>query len=162
MLDNIQRTNTEEDAKLCHQLLSAVTLAVRPLGLFEVVIIAGLPLEMNEYDLETQIRQCGPFLIVQDKTVLSVHQSAQDFLNGNGSESLNVLETSTLGSHYSIVKICLNRLSKELRMDICSLKIPGFHIKGLNPEQTLHINHLKYACYYWVHHLNEGRGGRQK
>ncbi|KAF3313694.1 hypothetical protein TWF173_005764 [Orbilia oligospora] len=163
MLNNIERTNTEEDTGLCRQLLSAVTLAVRPLSLSEMAIIAGLPPEMNEYDMEVQVKQCGSFLIVQEKTVLFVHQSAKDFLDGYGSGNMRILGSTTLtqGPHYPIVSRCLNRLSKELKMDICDLKIPGFHIKFLKPEQILHINHLKYACCYWVHHFIEAGVGER-
>ncbi|KAF3103330.1 hypothetical protein TWF706_004938 [Orbilia oligospora] len=153
MLNNIERTNTEEDTELCRQLLSAVTLAVRPLSLSEMTIIAGLPPEMNEYDMEVQVKQCDSFLIVQEKTVLFVHQSAKDFLDGNSSGKLGLFGPPTRSPHYSIVKRCLTRLSEELRTDICDLKMPGFHIKNLIPEQILHINHLKYACYHWVYHL---------
>ncbi|EGX46242.1 hypothetical protein AOL_s00110g66 [Orbilia oligospora ATCC 24927] len=163
MLNNIERTNTEEDTGLCRQLLSAVTLAVRPLSLSEMAIITGLPPEMNEYDMEVQVKQCGSFLIVQEKTVLFVHQSAKDFLDSYGSGNMRILGSTTLtqGPHYPIVSRCLNQLSKELKMDICDLKIPGFHIKFLKPEQILHINHLKYACCYWVHHFIESGVGER-
>ncbi|KAF3187759.1 hypothetical protein TWF225_003998 [Orbilia oligospora] len=161
MLNNIERTNTEEDTELCRQLLSAVTLAVRPLSLSEMTIIAGLPPEMNEYDMEVQVKQCGSFLIVQEKTVLFVHQLAKDFLDGNSSGKLGFFGPPTRSPHYSIVKRCLTRLSEELRTDIYGLKMPEFHIKNLIPEQILHINHLKYACYHWVYHLT-GVGVRDR
>ncbi|KAF3167829.1 hypothetical protein TWF788_011068 [Orbilia oligospora] len=125
MLNNIERTNTEEDTGLCRQLLSAVTLAVRPLSLFEMAIVAGLPPEMNEYEMEVQVKQCGSFLIVQEKTVLFVHQSAKDFLDGNSSGKLDFFGPPTRSPHYLIVKRCLTRLSEELRTDICDLKMPG-------------------------------------
>ncbi|KAF3216685.1 hypothetical protein TWF191_008930 [Orbilia oligospora] len=104
MLNNIERTNTEEDTGLCRQLLSAVTLAVRPLSLSEMAIVAGLPPEMNEYEMEVQVKQCGSFLIVQEKTVLFVHQSAKDFLDGNSSGKLDFFGPPTRSPHYLIVK----------------------------------------------------------
>ncbi|KAK6518886.1 hypothetical protein TWF281_003577 [Arthrobotrys megalospora] len=159
MLDDIRMTNSEEDARLCHQVLCAVTLAVRPLSLLEMAIVAGLPRGMNEDELRMQVKECGSFLVIQNKTILFVHQTAKDFLDKHTSDGWDPLEDTY--AHHSIVKSCIRRLSEDLKMDICDLKLPSFSTKNLNTEQTEKIIHLRYASCYWVSHVAMSKVGRE-
>jgi hypothetical protein len=66
--------------------LSATTLPYRPLHLHEINIVAGLQEEVTDIeDLERILNMCGSFLTIRDNYVYFIHQSANDYLNGNAS-----------------------------------------------------------------------------
>ncbi|KAK6527292.1 hypothetical protein TWF281_010479 [Arthrobotrys megalospora] len=152
MLEHLHNIYPEHDVALCSQILSAAVVTLRPLHLREMVIVAGLPAEMEEFDIEVQVKQCGSFLAVQNQTIFFVHQSAKDFLDKQVRSSL-VIPYGLDFQHREVTHRCLRSLSEELRMNICHLEHPGFSAKDLTVEQKAPVLHLRYACYHWVDHL---------
>ncbi|KAF3929563.1 hypothetical protein ABW19_dt0206190 [Dactylella cylindrospora] len=80
MLAQIEKSCSNEDFSICSKILLAVVAARVPLRLSELPIVAETPKEMDEQDLEQQVKECGSFLFVENETVFLVHQSAKDFL----------------------------------------------------------------------------------
>ncbi|KAF3177503.1 hypothetical protein TWF788_007706 [Orbilia oligospora] len=152
MLKHLDRSGYNNDVELCSQILSAMVVAFRPLSLQEMVTIAELPSEMNEIDIEVQVKSCGSFLTIQNRIVSFVHQSAKDFLDNNIGSRL-IIPNGLGYQHQEIFTRSMRQLEKELKADICSLNCLDFAVKDLRAEHRDMIDHLRYACYYWVDHL---------
>ncbi|KAF3286218.1 hypothetical protein TWF970_009764 [Orbilia oligospora] len=152
MLKYLDRSGYNNDVELCSKILSAMVAAFRPLSLQEMVTIAELPSEMNEIDVEVQVKSCGSFLTIHKRIVSFVHQSAKDFLDNNIGSRL-IIPNGLGYQHQEIFTRSMRQLEKELRTDICSLKRLDFAVKDLKAEHRDVIDHLRYACYYWVDHL---------
>ncbi|KAK6347227.1 hypothetical protein TWF696_007300 [Orbilia brochopaga] len=152
MLAHIEKFSEGEDFILCSEILLAVIAARRPLCVSELPIIAGMPAEMDEQDLERQIRECGSFLVVQDDYIFLVHQSARDFLESQIGLKLDAVKNLS-EQHRTIVHRCLSQLYKELKRDICGLEDDFFRMLDLTNGHLNMIQHLSYACLYWVSHL---------
>jgi len=153
MINQIQRHDME-DIQFCFRVLSAVLLAYRPLHLEELATVATIP----ENDAEELVGLCGSFLSIQDKTVYFVHQSAKDFLHlGEGLKI--ILPQGIEDGHRQMVERCMDILSRQLKKDICDLKYPGFLNRDLAPKHKSRILYLRYACCYWVRHMQHIRQG---
>ncbi|RVD86158.1 uncharacterized protein DFL_004448 [Arthrobotrys flagrans] len=152
LLEQISGSCYDENVKFCSQILSAAVVAFRPLSLREMVTVAGLPLAMDENDIEVQVKNCGSFLAIQHDTIFFVHQSAKDFLDEQVGSNL-VIPRGLGHQHHEVVNRCLQQLQRELKMDICNLSDPNFPTNELTAKQRDPVIHLRYACYYWVNHL---------
>lgn len=61
-------------------------------------------------------------------------------------------------AHELLADRCISLLSAKLKRDICNLQEPGFLAKDISDQQRgsgLSAD-LRYACEYWVQHLNKG------
>jgi hypothetical protein len=74
MIDQIKRL-VSEDMEYCRLILSATTLAYRPLQLLELGAVSGLPevIAGNVKNMETIVKKSGFFLTVRNKTIYFVH-----------------------------------------------------------------------------------------
>ncbi|KAF3917689.1 hypothetical protein AA313_de0209527 [Arthrobotrys entomopaga] len=152
MFNKIQTSNLEEDYDICSRVLSSALIANRPLRLLEIWVVAGLPYDMDEHEIEEHVKQCGSFLVIQNKTIFFVHQSSKDFLDGKIGTKL-IMPGGLVENHRTIAWRCLMRLSKDLKMDFCDLKEPGFSVSDISEEQTNRLIPLDYACSHWVSHV---------
>jgi hypothetical protein len=83
-------------AAFAREILLAVLVAVRPLTLYELAILAGLPTEHCD-DISSILEyaaQCGSFITIRKNAVHFVHQSAKDYLS-----STNALNISLNAGH---------------------------------------------------------------
>ncbi|KAJ3454768.1 hypothetical protein MRS44_013368 [Fusarium solani] len=85
MMKQIQQLK-RRDLEFCRLVLSAATLAYRPLHILELGVVSGSPGEKSGKSerIQTIIRMCGSFLTMRDDQVYIVHQSAKDYLSGKG------------------------------------------------------------------------------
>ncbi|KAF3185456.1 hypothetical protein TWF225_005238 [Orbilia oligospora] len=151
-LKYLDRSDYNNDFKSCSKILSAMVVVFRPLSLQKMVTIAELPSEMNEIDVEVQVKSCGSFLTTHNRIISFVHQSAKDFLDKNIGSRL-IIPNGLGYQHQEICTRSMRQLENELRTDICSLKRLDFAVKDLRAEHKDMIDHLRYACYHWVDHL---------
>lgn len=146
----LEQIITSDYSKLCRQVLAIVCIAYRPLSLDE---LRSLVPELQAYGseaLKDLIGECGSFLTLQENVIYFVHQSAQDFLVGNGKETIFPLGISE--EHRFLFKQSLQSLA-ILRRDIYGLKSPGVSIKDITPPDPNPLSPIKYAIFYWIDHL---------
>jgi NACHT domain len=155
MMEQISSLADTEDVELCSSILRAVTMAVRPLHLNELVFVAKLPDRMHK-DLPLVcelVSLCGSFLTLREETVSFVHQSAKDFLSvGRG---VSIFSSGQSRDHSIVARRCRELMSRTLRKDICDLRVPGVVIDEVEPERVVRClsTPVQYACCYWVNHL---------
>lgn len=153
MMAQISSLSDLEDIELCFSILRAIAIAVRPLHLSELALVAGLPGEMHDdlASVEELVSQCGSFLTPRDTVVSFVHQSAKDFL----SQSSSIFPSGHPREHGAISHRCRELMSRTLKKDICNLRAPGIIIGEVEPGRVMRYLSapVQYACCYWVNHL---------
>ena len=77
--------DTEKSA-LCTQILRSSALAYRPLLLEELVTMAQLPQDLldNDQSLSEYVELFSSFMILRERTIYFVHQSAKDYFAKGG------------------------------------------------------------------------------
>jgi hypothetical protein len=141
--------------EFCHLVLSAATLAYRPLQLLELGAVSGVPEKIagKAKNLVTIIKRSGSFLTVRNERIYFVHQSAKDYLIGKGRQS--IFSASPAVAHRRIFTQSLQVIRKTLRRDIYSLGALGTPIKQAQPPDSDPLEVAQYAYIYWVDHLRE-------
>ncbi|KAK6531042.1 hypothetical protein TWF281_007869 [Arthrobotrys megalospora] len=89
-----------------------------------------------------------------------LHLSFREFLVDPKKESRNFwFWTDEKKTHSIIATRCLEVLSTSLKENICSLGFPGMLRKDIDIKiiDTRLPAHIRYSCYYWVHHLEQSR-----
>ena len=97
-----------------------------------------------------------------DSPVRLLHLSFRDFLVDSDKRETNPFWIDTRECHMRIANRCLQILnsSGHLKRDICGLENPGKMRMEVDPD-TIHTHlpaHVRYACQYWVHHLEQSHG----
>ncbi|KAK6358719.1 hypothetical protein TWF730_008042 [Orbilia blumenaviensis] len=146
-----------EDSKLCRIILSTVSLAYRPLQLAELQSLTELENESKTgLDiLNNLVKECGSFLTIRNSTIYFIHQSAIDFLIGDGS-SIIFGSTSRKEVHYSIFLHSISTMSNILRRNIYNLQRPMCKIGDFRPPDSDPLETIQYSCTHWVDHFHEG------
>ncbi|KAI2791674.1 Vegetative incompatibility protein HET-E-1 [Penicillium oxalicum] len=154
MIDQIEQ-EAPRTRKFCHLVLSAATLAYRPLQLLELGAVSGLPDEIagKAKSLVTMIKRTGSFLTVRDESIYFVHQSAKDYLIGKGAQS--IFSAGPTVAHRRMFTQSLQVVKKALRRDMYSLGALGTPIKQAQPPNPDPLAVARYSCVYWVDHLRE-------
>ncbi|KAK4233014.1 hypothetical protein C8A03DRAFT_39311, partial [Achaetomium macrosporum] len=137
----------ERDPQYCKAVLAAATLALRPLTLSELAVLAGLPPAMPP---RTIVKKCGSFLTVKDETVYLIHQSAKDYLVENYTSRLQ--PGGVAQGHADISRRSINEMSLILKQNIYDLDF-GFKPKDISPPQPDPLARIRYSCVFWAHHL---------
>jgi hypothetical protein len=116
-------------------------LAIRPLALSEIAILAGLPSEAAGLIVE----QCGSFLTVRSDTVYLIYQSAQDYL----SENYRKLHDVTCNmAHLVIFERCLRGMMDILEENIYGLSNLGVTSLEARIPSPDPLRSIRYACRY--------------
>jgi hypothetical protein len=157
----IDQVRSSEDGELCKRILAAMSIVYRPIALDELASLVELPKDLSDgpETLSEIIAICGSFLTVCEGTILFVHQSAKEFLLREKQNGVFAKDIET--EHRTIFARCLQAMSKTLRRDIFQLKFPEFRIEKVVPSSPHPLSAAKYACVYWVDHLNHS-GYREK
>ncbi|TEY24921.1 hypothetical protein BOTCAL_1346g00010 [Botryotinia calthae] len=147
MLEQIQHKKTDV-AELCTQILAVMIVVFRPVTLDE---LKSLIILADEISLEEVIQHCGSFLVVRDKKIFFVHQSAKDFLSLKAAKTIFPNGISQV--HNKVFLSSITIMSNTLKRDIYNLRHPGFPIdkvKQLDPDP---LTYMRYSCMYWISHL---------
>jgi hypothetical protein len=166
MMDQIFAHEDGGTAQFCKEILKAVTLTFRPLGLRELAVVAGLPDDHFDFPqaVADLVGRCGSFLTVRQDTVSFIHLSAKDyFTSGNGQQ---VFDSAVAEEQGRVTHRLLNAMRHTLRRDLCGLEKQGARIEGMTEQiQESILPQIAYACEYWVDHLcdsnltSSGRNG---
>ncbi|KAJ8063403.1 hypothetical protein OCU04_008623 [Sclerotinia nivalis] len=140
-----------EAAQLCLQILAIVVIAYRPVTLDELMSL----MEMNnEIPLEEIIQLCGSFLVLRNKSVFFVHQSAKDFLSKKATR--RIFPDGISKVHNKAFLNSMTIMSNTLKRDIYDLHYPGFSIDKVKQPDPDPLAYIQYSCIYWVDHLKDG------
>tara|TARA_R110002003_G_scaffold62_24_gene5754 strand:- start:1472 stop:3817 length:2346 start_codon:yes stop_codon:yes gene_type:complete len=122
----------EERRETSRQILQWVSTALRPLCLAELAsavdVEATSGLMTIEQAILDEIAFCGPFLKIEGKIVELVHQSAQDYLLREKTDSDPILETFRIkpeSAHMYLARTCLDRFVRQGMNDISSHRSSG-------------------------------------
>ncbi|KAL4951799.1 quinon protein alcohol dehydrogenase-like superfamily [Aspergillus filifer] len=139
----------------CRRILAAVTLALRPLHLSELGLVAGLEPELAEdhASLVEIVGLCGNFVFVRKETVYFVHQSAKDYLSTHGRDE--IFSKGVAAVHSEIVSQALKEMANTLHRDIWGLHEPGYYIKAFQTPVPDPLAHTQYVCTHWIDHICE-------
>jgi hypothetical protein len=155
MLNHLLNQDDEEDRALCTSVMRGVVLAQRPLSLAELGVMAGLPATefVRDEDISNLVRSCGSFVDIRDDTCYFVHQSAKDFFL-DSEAGKGIFEGSLLAEHEQIACRSLDAMGRALAKDnICSLVHPGSSPPDLQTILTSPLWPIRYACTFWMDHL---------
>ena len=137
----------------CMRLLRVMMLAYRPLKVAEVESLAGSGYQdVLAYDT---IERCAFFVKISDDSIEFVHQSARDYLDGQGEKS--PLEQRDEYQHASMALCALNFLNRRLKINLLDLPrpdstyVPGGATK--DTERSKLLDTLEYAATFWAEHL---------
>ncbi len=150
MLDQIKAS---EYSELCMNVLAVVSTVYRPITIDELLTLVKMPNGVDsEYEaLAEIIGYCRSFLVIRERTIFFVHQSAKDFLIGKAPQELLLLRVQDV--HNIIFSRSLQVMSMTLRRDIYNLRAPGISIDQVEPPNPDPLAAVRYSCLYWVDHL---------
>jgi hypothetical protein len=151
----MNQIHTSEDAELCKSILALASAAYRPITLDELPSFIEMPPRSsgNDKAMEEIIGRCGSLLILEERTISFVHQSAKDFLVTTASHI--IFPSGTQDVHHSIFSRALRVMEKTLRRDIYSLGSPGFPIEQVQEPNPDPLAAARYSCVYWIDHLHD-------
>ena len=140
-------------SEYCRAVLTAATLAYKPLRLAELANVSGLPKEISKR-IKTVVALCGSFLTVKDGTVYLIHQSVKDYLIGKASAV--VFPSGRDQVHRDIFTHSVQALSTGvLRRNIYSLPSYGTRIDEIKVPEPDPLTGIGYSCLYWARHFCE-------
>ncbi|KAL2142978.1 hypothetical protein VTI28DRAFT_500 [Corynascus sepedonium] len=145
MMDSIEAGRMIEPQD-CKRVLAVMSLAFRPLSIFEVS-------ELTEWSLdfaEKAIEMCGSFLRITEGTVYFIHQSAKEYLEKNFKSRLQ--PAGPVQGHVEIYRRSIDALSRILRHNIYNLD-PGLKPEDMTPPDPDPLAPIRYSCVFWVDHL---------
>jgi hypothetical protein len=133
----------------CKNVLAAVTLALRPLTLPELGVLADLPPDMPR----TIVEDCGSFLTIKEETVYLIHQSAKDYLDENYTSRLQ--PAGVAQGHTDISRRSIDAMFSMLKQNMYNLDF-GFKAKNTSPPNPDPLAPIRYSCVFWADHLLNG------
>ncbi|KAH9231987.1 hypothetical protein K456DRAFT_405519 [Colletotrichum gloeosporioides 23] len=149
---------SDEEADSDQQLkfLGALVLLATPLSAASLTALLGMDIDdVNWWLLELHaVLEIPP---ERHRPIRLLHKSFSDFLlhsddTGNGKHIVNATAT-----HAMLAAQCIQRMKAGLRRDICGIDKPA--VQGDEINQDLVDTHitadLRYACLYWVYHLQQ-------
>ena len=151
----MKQIRTLRTAKRCESILAVILVVHRPITLDELPSFVDMPPRSsgNYKALAETIGHCGSFLILRDRTISFVHQSAKDFLTNKAVDI--VFPSGMADIYYTIFSRSLQVLRSVLRRDGYSLRAPGITINQVKQPNADPLAAVPYSCLYWAHHLFE-------
>jgi len=128
--------------------------------LFDVLTASALGqlLDTKPREVERTLESLSSILSYSDSEgspIRLLHPSFRDFLLDN--RRCDDPRFSIVGdnAHGDLAVSCLDLMSRHLKQDMCSLKLPGSLTSEVDPStvQRYLPNEVQYACRYWVDHL---------
>ncbi|KAJ5538249.1 hypothetical protein N7494_007728 [Penicillium frequentans] len=151
MLDQVRKS---EDAELCKRILAVMSIVYRPITLDELTATVEIPNGLDDEALLEIIVLCGSFLTLRDDVIVFVHQSAKEFLVEKA--HIEVFPEDQEAEHLAIFSQSLLTMFKTLRRNIFDIESFGISTKEFTQPSPNPLAAAKYACVYWVDHLQEG------
>jgi len=149
----------ESLARQFREIIGSIVILADPLPLSSLASL----LDFSKEDVESQLDHLYSVLSIpsdRDYPVRLLHLSFRDFLLDSEKRE-NWFWVDGTKTHEVIAAKCIERMSRQngLRENMCGLEFPGM-LRSEIDKKTLHdclSPDVRYACQYWVHHLNEGK-----
>ncbi|KAK7184913.1 Vegetative incompatibility protein HET-E-1-like protein 15, partial [Paraphaeosphaeria sporulosa] len=153
MVDQIQQL-PKRNLEKCRLLLSAVSVAYRPLHLAELGSLCKLSGQVSTLirNTRTLVAMCGSFLTIRDDRVYLIHQSVKDYISDEARAAVFRHKGEV---HYDIFSQSLKLMSSTLKRDMYGLNAPGFPINEVITPTTDPLTTTRYSCIHWIDHLCE-------
>ncbi|KAI9804563.1 MAG: hypothetical protein M1833_006636, partial [Piccolia ochrophora] len=145
----MEKNRNTENQNVALDILRSVVVAVRPLTLKELGIMADLPSE-SRHDLGSLTEQaelCGSLLTIREDSVYLVHQSAKDYLL---SSEETIFSKDLAREHTVACARCFRY--------ICSLSVVSDHsdeadrLVEKSPVNGTTRSFIRYSVLYWMDH----------
>jgi hypothetical protein len=139
----------EESWEFCRRILSALTLAYRPLSLAELGVLSGLPQDIRTSHIVTL---CGSLLTIQDDLV-DIDLSTKDYLSNKARG--DIFPSDLTDVHRTMFLQSMQAISSILQQNMYNLHHPGVPVNGdmvLVPEPDP-LAAVRYSCAYWISHF---------
>jgi hypothetical protein len=154
----MSRIRASSEADLCRQILAIISTVFEPITIDELGCFVSSFQDMSDEYLAYIIDLCGSFLTIRHRIVYFVHQSAKDFLLKSALDE--IMPSGSEQLHHTIFYTSLEIMSRTLRRDIYNLHHPGFSIDQVKRPEPDPLVKVRYACIYWVDHLQACWGAR--
>lgn len=148
------RESEPEEWENCQLVLSAVTLAYRPLYLAELAIVSGLPpaIAAHMNDVRDIVALCGSFLTVKESVVYFIHQSVKDYLSDKASRA--IFPSGAGQVHHAIFNRSVRALSTGvLHRNMYGLLYEGTTIDNVKVPEPDPLASIRYSCIHWARHF---------
>jgi hypothetical protein len=159
-LDALYRRMMEQicnskNAKLCQRILAVISVVYRPITLDELASFVDLPPRSsgNYKVLAEIIGLCGSYLILRERTISFVHQSAKDYLVEHA--SAEIFPNGRTKEQQGIVSRLIEAMAQALQRDVYGLRHPGCSIEEVKHPDPDPLAPIRYACVSWIDHLCE-------
>ncbi|KAL7933645.1 hypothetical protein V8C35DRAFT_303492 [Trichoderma chlorosporum] len=146
------------------KIVGSIVLLASPLSVSALSSLLGY----KKSEIYSKLNPLSSVLDVQSAStpIRLFHLSYRDFLldkdsfsNYDGNNSHHNLRIDEVNIHAWLAERCLQLLSRDLHDDICNLQSPGMTRGDIELEVI--EKHLpratRYACRYWIHHVEEGK-----
>ena len=149
----IEHICNSEDVDVCKRILAYATTVYRPITLKELTSFDFMlnAVSNNLKSAKKIIKLCGSFLIIRERTIYFVHQSAKDFLLIKAFDK--IFSSGIEKVHYTIFSRSLQVMSTALRRNIYSLPHPEFSIDQVEQPNPDSLAEVYYSCVYWINYL---------
>ncbi|KAH6869553.1 hypothetical protein B0T10DRAFT_418327, partial [Thelonectria olida] len=142
MMLHIQQLQPQ-DSEFCRLVISAATVAYRPLPLCELGVQSGLPRDVSD-DLRFVVDVCASFLTIRDDHVYLIHQSVKGFLK----ESTTIFQHGFAAGHHTMFLKAIQITSDTLRHDMYDLHHPGTSINDVRqPELNPFLSPMVFGLF---------------
>lgn len=138
--------------------VGAIVLLAEPLSTSSLARLLNIPRPTIDSRLE-HLHSVLSVPLSADSPVRMLHLSFRDFLVDSDKRETNPFSVDERECHIRIANRCLEilNLSGHLKRDICGLEKPGKMRIEVDSDiiYTRLPIHVRYACQYWVHHLEQ-------
>ena len=146
LFDQLLSNRDKEMSEVTFDILRAVIIAVRPLHLCELAVVASLGEEgMKDPEVARRYAELsGSFLVIREEYVYFVHHSARDHLLELGKEK--IFSSDLLKEHETLAIRCLQYICYDWK----------YYNESLDddPINRSSPNSLDYPLLHWIEHSN--------
>lgn len=144
------------------EIVGAIVVLVDPLSTASLAQFLGI----SQRRVDSRLARLHSVLHIPHDPLAPIkllHLSFRDFLVDHKNRNANPFWVDEQETHEKLATRCLQLLStgRNLRRDICSLRMPGKLRSEVEPQaiDSCLPPEVQYACLHWVYHLNQSRRG---
>ncbi|KAI9766575.1 MAG: hypothetical protein M1839_004873 [Geoglossum umbratile] len=139
------------------QIVGSIVILFDPLTANALAKLLHLEDWMVEVTLDS-LRSISDFSDDQDSPIRLLHPSFRDFLLDKQRCSDAQFLIDRKEAHNNLFVNSLEFMSKNLRRDMCNLRLPGTFVTEVEKSKLEEYlpRDVQYACRYWVYHLQRG------
>lgn len=158
LLVGLTDSETRDLVKEFRYVVGSIVILSNPLSTASLARLLGIPKSIIDCRLDL-LHSVLSIPSNAESPVRLLHLSFRDFLVDPEKSTSNPFWVDEKKAHERIANCCLRLLetSRHLKKDICNLKMPGT-LRAEIDTRTIDTSlpaHVRYACLYWVHHLEQ-------